>query len=279
MRILITGAGGQLGRTLPLALGKHELTSLPRAELDIRNLERVRELIDNLQPDLVVNAAAWTDVDGAESEREACFQVNALGPRNLALATAAISASLLHVSTDYVFDGKSDRAYTEYDRTSPRSVYGESKLAGEEAVRTHQPQHWIVRTAWLYDAVGPNFPRTMLRLANREEVQVVDDQRGSPTWAPHLAEAIARLIDTRAWGTWHLAGSGSVTWCGLTRELYRRLGIETPVRAVTSAQFPRPAARPASSVLESLQSPPIVLPPWQDGLAEFCRTASADPGR
>jgi dTDP-4-dehydrorhamnose reductase len=220
---------------------------------------------------VVINAAAYNRVDDAEADATDAYRGNALGPRNLALATAELGTALAHVSTDYVFDGRGTRPYHEYDRTDPQSAYGRSKLAGEHAVRELNPRHYVVRTAWVYHEQGANFPRTMLSLASRPEVRVVDDQTGSPTYAPHLASAIATLVDTGAFGTYHFAGGGAVTWFGLTCKLYGLRNIRTPVVPVTSAEFVRPAPRPAYSVLTTIQEPRIVLPPWEDALEEFCR--------
>jgi len=271
MRILLTGAGGQLGRALQVALGRHQLIALERRELDITDPAAVREALRRHRPELVLNAAAYTRVDGAESEPEAAFAVNAEGPRYLAKASAAGGIALLHMSTDYVFDGTANCPYDESAPANPRSVYGASKLAGEQAVREHNPRHLIVRTAWLYHTVGHNFPTTMLALAGRGEVRVVDDQRGSPTYAPHLTAAIARLIESGAAGIYHLAGSGAASWYELACELFRRCGIDTPVIPVGSAAFPRPAERPRYSVLTSIHRAEIELPPWREGVASFAR--------
>ncbi len=271
MKVLLTGAGGQLGRAVQAVFTGHEVAALGHGALDITDLAAVRAAVAALQPALVLNAAAWTDVDGAESDPAGACRVNALGPRNLALACAGAGAVLLHISTDYVFDGRAGRPYHEYDATAPLNVYGAGKLAGEEAVRVHCPRHYIVRTAWLYGAEGRNFPNTLRGLAERPEVRVVDDQHGSPTYAPHLARALLELVETQAWGTWHLAGSGGTSWYGLTCELFRALGVQTPVVPVATAEFPRPAERPKYAVLESIQSPAIRLPPWEEGLAEFVR--------
>lgn len=275
MTILVTGALGQLGRALRAPLAGHDLIALPRGDLDIADLDAVREVVRMHRPDLIINAAAYNRVDDAEGDATAAYRGNALGPRNLALATADIGIPLVHVSTDYVFDGRATRPYHEFDRPDPQSAYGRSKLAGERAVRELNARHFVVRTAWVYDAQGSNFPRTILSLAERPEVRVVDDQIGSPTFAPHLAAAIVRLIPSAAFGTYHFAGQGAVTWYGLTRKLYELRGIRTPVVPVTTEEFPRPALRPRYSALTTLQEPRIVLPPWQDGLADFCRALDA----
>jgi dTDP-4-dehydrorhamnose reductase len=274
MKILVTGAAGQLGALLPAALAGHEVVALGRAELDVTNLTQVRLAVQSHRPHAVVNASAYNKVDAAESDPDSAYRGNALGPRNLAIATADAGIALVHVSTDYVFDGTATRPYHEYDRPAPRTVYGASKLAGEDAVRELNPRHFVARTAWVYAPGRQNFPHTMLSLASRPEVRVVRDQIGSPTYAPHLARAIARLLDTGAFGTYHLAGAGAASWYDLTRALYAGAGVTTAVVPVTTAEFPRPAPRPAYSVLTTIQDPRIVLPPWEEGLAEFCRSLS-----
>jgi dTDP-4-dehydrorhamnose reductase len=271
MRILLIGAGGQLGQALQTVLTQHEVVPLDHLHLDISQLNAVRQAVQAYHPDVVLNAAAFNNVDGAESDPHAAYRGNALGPRNLAVVTAAHQVPILHVSTDYVFDGTSKRPYHEFDCPHPRSIYGASKLAGEEAVRALNPRHYIVRTAWLYHTVGRNFPKTMRALASQAEVRVVSDQYGSPTYAPHLATAIMQLLLTDAYGTYHFAGHGGTSWFELTRTLYRFLGIQTSVRAVATADFPRPAERPRYSVLTTLQDPQILLPAWEEGLAEFAR--------
>jgi dTDP-4-dehydrorhamnose reductase len=272
MRILISGANGQLGRALQEVFTAHDRIALDHLRCDIVRLDVVRQVIETYRPDIIVNTAAYNQVDRAEEEQDVAYRVNALGPRNLALVTAAHHIPLLHVSTDYVFDGTSTRPYHEFDCPNPKSVYGASKLAGEEAVRTLNPCHYIVRTAWLYHWWGQNFPKTMCALAQQSsEVRVVDDQFGSPTYAPHLAVAIAQLLSTDAYGTYHLAGHGGTSWFELTRALYYHLGIRTHVTPITTAEFPRPAERPRYSVLTTLQDPEILLPPWEEGLAIFAQ--------
>lgn len=272
MKILITGANGQLARVLPKALLGHESISLTRTQLDITKLNLVRDALDWHKPDAVINAAAYTNVDGAEEDQENAYCINALGARNLALATGEADLPLLHVSTDYVFDGTGKRPLHEFDPVNPQGVYGRSKLAGEQQITLFNPRHYIARTAWLYSTEGKNFPLTMLAQAAKPEVEhvrVVNDQFGSPTYAPHLALAIAQLIQTEAYGIYHLAGQGSASWYELTNELYYRSTITLPVYPVKSEEYPRPAKRPKYSVLTTLQDPQILLPPWEEGLAEF----------
>lgn len=270
MKILLTGAKGQLGQALQQTLVAHSVTALDHLQLDITKLTDVRSAIYYLYPDVVINAAAYNDVDGAESDPHAAYRGNALGPRNLAVATAAANIPLVHVSSDYVFDGTSLRPYHEFDRPQPVSVYAASKLAGEDAVRELNPKHYLVRTAWLYSAVGKNFAKTICALARQQsQVRVVNDQVGSPTYVPHLATAIATLIATQAFGTYHLANQGAASWYELTRALYRQRGITIPVLPITTPEFPRPAKRPAYSVLTTIQDPAILLPVWEEGVAAF----------
>lgn len=270
MKILITGAGGQVAQALLHALRSQDIHGLTHAQLDITHLSAVRASVEDAEPDLLINAAAYDNVDGAESDAVTAFRVNALGPRNLAIVTAAHGIPLLHFSTDYVFAGTSTRPYHEFDRTNPQSVYGESKLAGEEAVKTFNPKHYLVRTAWLYHVTGINFLRTMCTLAQQQrEVRVVNDQVGSPTYIPHLVEALVRLWPTKAYGMYHFAGQGGTSRYELTCALYRMLHLDTVVHPVSTTEFPRPARRPAYSVLATIQEPEIVLPMWESGVQQW----------
>jgi dTDP-4-dehydrorhamnose reductase len=277
MRILITGSAGQLGQAMQGTLDGHSLVALDHTDLEIACLNDVRASLVTHDPDLVVNCAAYNQVDRAESEPEAAHRGNALGPRNLALVTHEHDIPLVHVSTDYVFDGTANSPYHEFSRPNPRSVYGASKLAGELEVRALNPHHYLVRTAWVYHVTGRNFPLTMLGLAGRPEVRVVSDQYGSPTYAPHLAWAIGELIQTAAYGTYHMAGQGGTSWFELTRMLYAELGIDTPVQPVPTAAFPRPAQRPPYSVFTTWQDPHILLPPWEEGLSELVTELARAP--
>ena len=269
MRILMTGSKGQLGHALLDIFSDHEVLAYDIDEWDVTQLDATKKMVERERPKVVINAAAYTQVDKAESEVEGAYRVNALGPRNLALATAVHNIPLIHISTDYVFDGRSRRPYHEFDMPNPLSIYGKSKLAGEESVRALNPRHFIVRTAWLYHTVGDNFPKTMCALASKPELRVVSDQYGSPTFAPHLAAALGRLIESDAYGTYHCAGAGGTSWYEFTCTLFTHMGITTPVTPVSTAEFPRPAPRPAYAVLTTIQDPPIVLPSWEQGLKEF----------
>lgn len=252
MRWLVTGAGGMLGADLVPALraAGHEVTAAARGALDVTDLGACRAAVAG--HDVVVNAAAWTAVDEAESREGAAFAVNAGGAANLARACRERAARMVHVSTDYVFGGDAHRPYDEDAAVAPRSAYGRTKLAGEWAVQALCPRSWVVRTAWLYGAGGGNFVATMARLAaERETVDVVDDQRGQPTWTVDVAAAVVRLVGAGApYGVWHATSAGETTWFGLTRELYGLLGLDPDrVRPTTTDRFPRPAPRPAYSVL------------------------------
>jgi dTDP-4-dehydrorhamnose reductase len=279
MRILIAGSAGMLGGDVRRAGERAgtELVGMDLPELDICDAESVARAFERVAPDAVVNCAAWTDVDGAESHSEQAHAVNATGAGNLARAAAGIDVPLVHISTDYVFDGRAplgaageERAYVESDPTGPRSVYGQSKLAGEREVLAASPRHAVVRTAWLYGLDGRNFVDTMLRLADeREAVQVVDDQIGSPTWSGHLAPALLGLLERGVSGLVHLTGAGAISWNGFAREIFRQAERECRVEPASSAQMARPAERPAWSVLESEREDVLAMPDWRDGLAGY----------
>lgn len=251
MRILVTGAAGMLGRDVVDALAGEPVTALGRLDLDIADEAAVRAAVKG--HDVVINCAAWTDVDGAESHEDEAMRVNGLGPGLVARACAEHGARLVHVSTDYVFDGIATTPYAEDAPLAPRSAYGRSKAAGELAVREVLPSaSYIVRTAWLYGAHGANFVRTMAALeANRETLDVVDDQVGAPTWSAEVAAAIWRLLGADAPpGVYHATAAGHTTWFGLARAVFEEIGADPErVRPTTTDKFPRPAVRPAYSVL------------------------------
>jgi dTDP-4-dehydrorhamnose reductase len=274
VKILLTGAGGQLGDAVRATFIHHEVVAHTRQDLDACDLAAVRRALASVRPDLVLNAAGYTDVDGAEESSDEAFAGNALAPRNLALATAEQGLPLVHLSSDYVFDGTAKRPYHEFDAPCPLSVYGRSKLAGEEAVRSLNPRHYVVRTAWLFGSVRRNFALTMRSLADRREVRVVSDQFGSPTYAPHLAAALERLVETDAYGTYHLAGSGTASWYEVAEAIFRALGAHTSVRPIPTAAFPGDADRPHFSALTTLQDPRLILPPWEQGVKEFATASS-----
>lgn len=282
--MLLAGAAGMLGHDVIRAAqrGGHEVLAVDLPEIDITDAAAVDELLARLAAEpgslqAVVNCAAWTDVDGAESNRERARAVNAGGAGNLARAAAGVGAPLLHISTDYVFDGVAPldaegrpRPYLEADPTGPRSVYGETKLEGEREVLAASRAHTVVRTAWLYGVDGANFVETMLRLAGeRDAVQVVDDQIGSPTWSGHLAPAVLGLLEREVRGLVHLTGAGEVSWNGFAREIFRQAEVRCEVQAITSEQIARPAPRPAWSALRSERDDVLPMPDWRDGLAGY----------
>jgi len=269
VKVLIAGSAGQLGRSLVTTLNRHEVHATGRDRLDITRLSDVREAITSFAPDLVINAAAYNDVDGAESNAVDAYRINALGPRNLALVTAAAGIPVLHVSTDYVFDGAANRPYHEYDQPHPLSTYASSKLAGEIAVRELNRRHYVVRTAWLFHPDGRNFLNLMLSRIQRSQVKAVYDQLSSPTYAPHLAQAISGLIETNAYGVYHMAGQGGTSRYEMTRLLFSILGLKNEVLPVTHTEFPAAANRPRYTVLTTIQEPRMLLPPWQEGVSAF----------
>lgn len=254
-RWLVTGAGGMLGTDLVAAVasGGEPVTGMDRASLDVTDAAAVTDAIASCRPEVVVNCAAWTAVDDAEAAEEQALAVNAGGPANLAAACARLGARLVQVSTDYVFAGQADRPYAEDDAPAPRTAYGRTKLAGERAVLSGLPgSGYVVRTAWLYGAHGPSFVRTMIKLENhRPTVDVVDDQHGQPTWTVDVATQVIALVHARAApGIYHATSSGQTTWFGLAREIFGLLGADPArVKPVPSSAMPRPAPRPAYSVL------------------------------
>jgi dTDP-4-dehydrorhamnose reductase len=267
MRLLVTGAAGMLGRDVVTAAGDsgHEVTALARAELDISDQDAVRSAISAARPDAVINCAAWTDVDGAEAEEAAATAVNGTGAGHVALAATEAGSHLVHVSSDYVFDGNGPDPYEEDDPPSPRSAYGRSKLAGELAVDDGRAA--IVRSSWLFGPHGRNFVDTMRRLgAERDEVAVVNDQVGCPTYTGHLAPALVEIAEQRLTGVMHVAGGGHCSWFELAVATFAEAGIVCRVKPQSTADAARPAPRPAFSALASTRSDAPVLPPWREGL-------------
>ena len=276
MKILLTGAGGQLGRAVCERVSGHALVARAHAELDVAERGAVAAALDTLRPELVLNAAAYTAVDRAEDEPAAAARGNELGPRILAEETARRGLALLHVSTDYVFDGEKGAPYVESDPVHPISVYGATKLAGEEAVRAANPRHYVVRTAWLYGPVGTNFALSIRAAAARgAPLRVVDDQWGSPSYAPHVATALARLIETGAFGTHHLANTGVTSRFEFASALLAALGSAVRIEPIPTSAWPTRARRPRNSALASERTTGIVLPHWRDGVRDF--TAALGP--
>ncbi len=279
MKLLVTGAAGMLGRDVMLAAGNagHDVVGFGRAELDVTDPAALAKKFDLERPDVVINCAAWTDVDGAETAEEAAFAVNGTGAGNVAAAAAAVGASVVYVSSDYVFDGAKGAPYVESDQPAPLSAYGRTKLAGEEATVAANKRHFVVRSAWLFGIGGPNFVETMLRLAGSgNEVLVVRDQVGSPTYTWHLAYGIVRLIEGIEFGIHHMAAAGQCSWYELAREIFEQAKVECKVLSITTEEFGRPAPRPPFSALTSQREHAIRLPTWQDGLAGYLAQRQAE---
>jgi dTDP-4-dehydrorhamnose reductase len=267
-RVLITGAGGQLGHALQRVFSDDDVVALTRAGWDVTHPPS--DALSQGQLDLVLHAAAWTDVDGAEADPQGAAAVNVAGVAH----AAALRAPLVTFSTDYVFDGRKRSPYVESDGPNPASAYGRTKLHGEAAAGR---QAWVVRTSWLFGPTGHNFLRTMLRLGDeREEVAVVDDQRGSPTFVGHLAEAVRELVDDDLpKGLWHVSAAGDCTWADFAQAIFEDAGSACRVRRIATAERGRPAPRPSYSVLRSERAGVPVLPDWREGL----RACLAEMGR
>jgi dTDP-4-dehydrorhamnose reductase len=275
MRILITGGRGMLGRTLLHRLAHHQCLGTDIDDCDIAIASQVETLVSDFQPNVIIHCAAMTAVDACESRWDDAMRINAIGSANVAAACHRHRAKMIAISTDYVFSGSLERPYHEWDEPGPVSVYGQSKLAGENFVRQLCPEHLIARIAWLYGPGGPSFLHTIVRLSQTQnQLKVVDDQHGNPTSTFAVAEQLAQLIELPLAGTVHLTCEGETTWFGFAQELLRLLGRDISLQPCTTAEFPRPAPRPANSRLDNaflrLQglSP---MPHWRAALAEFVR--------
>ena len=285
MRVAVFGAAGQVGCALARRAAPHgvDVVGFDRSAADITDIGAVTAALSHARVDVAINAAAYTAVDKAESDRDRAEAINASGAGHVAAAAAAMDVPVIHVSTDYVFDGAKVGAYVEDDPIAPQSVYGHTKAAGEKAVRAANPQAVIVRTAWVYGLEGANFVKTMLRLgAEREVLRVVNDQRGCPTFADDLAAgllAIAKRVRSgpaakapAAAGTYHLAGGGVATWFEFASAIFAQLGRGPRLEPITTAEYPTPARRPANSVLDCSKAKrtfAVELPPWNDGLSRM----------
>ncbi|MBQ9332834.1 MAG: dTDP-4-dehydrorhamnose reductase [Lachnospiraceae bacterium] len=281
-KIIVTGANGQLGRAVNIAYAGRddvELVNTDVAELDITDIDRVLKFVREIQPYAVINCAAHTNVDACETQVDLAYRINAIGPRNLAIATAETHSKLMHISTDYVFDGHGTRPYTEFDATGPQSVYGASKLAGEDQVRQFAERFYIVRTAWLYGD-GKNFARTMLRLSrDHEEIKVVNDQVGSPTSATELAGCVLSLLDTENYGLFHGTCEGDCSWADFATEVLRLAGSSTRIVPISSEEYGAPANRPHYSILDNYMlrlTGGYRFADWHDAIEVYMRTETAD---
>jgi len=275
MKVLVTGSAGMLAKDLIPLLSKrgHEVLAPPEDKLDITNLRVVKDVVDKLTPELIINCAAYTNVDEAERQEHQALMVNGLGVQNLCLLCQEHDIPLVHFSTDYVFDGTKPSPYTIYDQTNPVNAYGRSKLLGEKYIMWLLAKFYLIRTSWLFGLQGKNFIEAMLELGQKQkQVSVVNDQRGCPTWTRHLAEATISLMETGRYGIYHVTNSEPTTWFDFTREIFSLSGINTAVMPVTSEQFPRPAKRPANSVLDHFPLREVIgrdMPSWKEALREY----------
>lgn len=280
-KIMITGCNGQLGRALNQLYEKERETELINTDvfqgegiipLDITNVDAVLSFVREIKPDAIINCAAHTNVDKCETDGDNAYKINAIGARNLSIAATEAGAKLMHISTDYVFPGTEDRALTEFDAVGPSSMYGKTKLAGENFVRDFGDKYFIIRTAWLYGD-GKNFVKTMLRLAQEHrEVGVVKDQYGTPTSAAELAKAIRYLLPTENYGLFHGTCEGSCSWADFAAEIFRLAGKDTKVNYITTEEFGSPTKRPAYSILDNYMlrlTTDFTFAPWQDAIAEY----------
>lgn len=276
-KVIVTGCNGQLGRAVNLELKDHadiEFVNTDVDELDITDIDKVMELARQVRPYAIINCAAHTGVDACEDEWDKAYRINAIGPRNLSIAAAETGARMVHISTDYIFDGKADKPYIEFDRPNPQGAYGMTKLAGENMVRDFADRYFILRTAWLYGD-GKNFVKTMLRLSeNNDKVRVVGDQVGSPTSAKELAGAIAQLLFTENYGIFHATCEGSCSWAQFAEEIFRMAGKSTAVEAITTEEFGAKAPRPAYSILENYMlklTTNYMFADWHDALNVYMK--------
>ena len=272
MKILVTGAGGMLGTDFVRAASywNHDVVALTYADLDVGDSGAVWRIFKREKPDVVVNCAAYTDVDGAQDDLEGAARVNIEGARFVALGAAEVGAAVVYPSTDYVFDGLKGEPYIESDATRPLSVYAQTKAAGEAETAAANQRYFIVRSSWLFGTAGRNFVDTMLLLGQDQgDVVVVRDQVGCPTYTAHLADALVRLIGTSAFGIHHIAGGGECSWYEFAEEIFRQSGLEVRMLSMTTAELSRPAPRPPYSVLTTERKEAIYLPDWQKGLAAY----------
>lgn len=289
MNILVTGSQGQLGNEISsiIETGKAEIGPISKqcqnykifktdvSELDICDLEAARNFCQINKIDLIINCAAFTNVDGCETERESAFKVNVIGPRNLAIVASEIDAKLVHVSTDYVFSGDATKPYLESDSCGPKSVYGSTKYLGEQYVREFCDKYFVVRTSWLYGYIGKNFVKTIIRLASeRDEIKVVNDQRGNPTNANDLAYHILKIAQTEEYGIYHCTGEGECTWFDFATEIIRLMELGCKVLPCSSSEFPSPVKRPAYSSLDNMMLRVTVgnkMRDWKMAISEYIK--------
>ncbi|SYX86445.1 dTDP-4-dehydrorhamnose reductase [Paenibacillus alvei] len=275
MKILVTGANGQLGADVVRLFSQegYEVFGLERSQLDITDDMMCNKVIGNLQPKVIIHCAAYTAVDNAETDQDNAYSVNAIGTRNIAVAAECVGAKVCYISTDYVFDGTSYRPYVEYDNTNPLTVYGKSKRAGEQLVQSLCSRWFIVRTSWVYGIDGNNFVKTMLKLGKeRESLQVVNDQWGSPTYTCDLAAFLEKLVITEKYGVYHASNTGTCSWYEFAKAIFEVAQMPVKVEPCTTEQFPRPALRPRYSVMEPMAIRVNGFPSirhWKEALIDF----------
>lgn len=277
-KIIVTGCNGQLGRAVNKEFEGNteiEFVNTDVAELDITSIDKVMELARAVKPYAIINCAAHTGVDACETDIDNAYRINAIGPRNLSIAASELGAKMIHISTDYVFDGKSSKPYVEFDRPNPQGMYGATKLAGEMMVKDFAEHYFIFRTAWLYGD-GKNFVKTMLRLSETNDtVKVVNDQFGSPTSTKELAGAISQLLFTENYGLFHATCEGSCNWAEFAQEIFRLAGKSTKVEGITTEEYNAPAPRPAYSILENYMlklTSDYLFADWHDAIEEYIKT-------
>ena len=277
MKVLVTGVNGQLGFDVvkELEIKGHQAHGTVRSDFDLTNEDDVQSYIQKIKPEAIIHCAAYTNVDQAETDRDTAYKVNALGTKFLAQAANEINAKMVYVSTDYVFDGSANEPYEVDHPTQPLGVYGETKLAGEEFLKTILERYFIVRTAWVYGANGNNFVKTMLRLGKeRGEVGVVADQVGSPTYTVDLASILVELVESEHYGIYHASNDGICSWYEFAVEIFNQAGLQVKVNPLTTDQYPRPAARPKYSVLSKkklIEKGFTPLRKWQEALADYLK--------
>lgn len=266
MKVLVTGANGMLGQDLcPILEDVGAFVIETDVDtLDITNEDMVNNVLNDIHPDMVVHCAAYTNVDKAEEDIETAEKINVKGTENLAKACSKLDITLIYISTDYVFDGEKNTPYLPTDKTNPQNNYGLTKLKGEEAVKKYCEKYYIARTSWLYGHHGKNFVETMLSLADKPELKVVDDQIGCPTWTVELANGILKLL-SKPYGTYHVCGSGNTSWYGFAKEIFNQSNIEVNLKPCTTEEFPRPAKRPKYSVMENEK----ICRNWQVALHDY----------
>lgn len=266
-KVLVTGAKGMLGQDFCPVLEdeSYEVVETDVDTLDITNPQNIEEVFSKEEPDIVIHCAAYTNVDKAEEDIKTARLINVFGTENIAKACNKYNATMVYISTDYVFDGQGNEPYKPTDKTAPLNNYGLTKWEGEEAVRNNLGKYYICRTSWLYGHYGKNFVETMISLANKSELKVVDDQVGCPTWTVDLSEAIVKIIETKPYGTYHTCGGGSTSWYGFAKEIFEQAGLNVNLKPCTTDEFPRPAKRPSYSIMDN----DGLLRDWKQALKNY----------